>query len=196
MVFRSKNILNSFSRWFNLLVSPEIEWSVIAKESKRVQSIFITFLFPITIVCSLITFAGFLIHNQSISNSIARFFVSFLSLNLGFYASGKMIKLLAPNFQLQVKMETIYPLIIYSGAIFCLFHSLAKLFTPNSFLEQFSLVFQLYFIRVLWLGISPMLPISKNKKSGFTIMASLLILILPLVFERMFSIIFKLPITI
>lgn len=196
MAFHSKNILNSFSRWFNLLISPAREWAVIAKESNPVPSIFITFSFPVTAICSLISFCGALLHTGSFSIGIAQFFISFLSLNIGFYTSGKMIKLLAPNFQLQIQSETIYPLIIYSGAIFCLFHSLAKLFTPYSFLNQISLVFELYFIRVLWLGISPLLPISKNKKSGFTIMASLLILILPLLFERMFSIIFKLPITI
>ncbi len=196
MIFRSKNILNSFTRWLNLLISPAIEWEVIAKETYRVQSIFITFLFPVTAICSAISFAGALIHSGSLLIGISQFFISFLSLNLGFYASGKMIKLMAPNFQLQIKSESIYPLIIYSGAIFCLFHSLAKLFTPYSFLNQISLVFELYFIRVLWLGISPLLPISQNKKAGFTIMVSLLILILPLLFERMFSIIFKLPVTI
>lgn len=160
------------------------------------KSIFIHFAFLVIAVCSLISSIGALIHTENLSIGISQFIVSFISLNLGFLTTGKMIELLAPNFQLQIKPSSIYQLIVYSGAVFCLFHSLAKLFSPYSFLNQICLVFELYFIRVLWLGISPLLPIAENKKPGFTIVASLLILVLPLIFERMFSVIFKLPVTI
>ncbi|MFA9372002.1 MAG: YIP1 family protein [Labilibaculum antarcticum] len=196
MNFRPKNIKHSLSRWLNLLIDPKKEWDIIAQELNTVRSIFIRFAFPVITVCSLLAFAGGLIHTGSLSIGISQLAVSFLSLNLAFFVAGKMIKLLAPNFQLEIKSETIYQLIIYSGSIFCLFHSLAKLFPNYSFLNQICLVFELYFIRVLWLGIPPLLTLSENKKPGFTIMASLLILVLPLIFERMFSIIFKLPVTI
>ncbi|PKQ65133.1 hypothetical protein BZG02_04715 [Labilibaculum filiforme] len=196
MNFRIEYLLNSFSRWQHLLLDPKKEWKAIAQEKTNMKSIFIQFAFPVVAICSLLSFIGVLIHTGSISNSISQLVVSFISLNLGFYTVGKMIELLAPNFQLQIKLSTIYQLIIYSGAVFCLFHGLAKLFSPYSFLNQICLVFELYFIRVLWLGISQLLNISENKKPGFTIVVSLLILVLPLIFERMFSVIFKLPVTI
>lgn len=192
----AKNIKYFLSRWIKLLIDPKKEWDTIAQEIITVKSIFISFAFPVIAVCSLLSFAGGLIHTRSLSIGISQLAVSFLSLHLAFFIAEKLIKLLAPNFQLKIKSETIYQLIIYSGSIFCLFHGLAKLFPTYSFLNQICLVFELYFIRVLWLGISPLLSISENKKPGFTIMASLLILVLPLIFERMFSIIFKLPITI
>ncbi len=196
MKFQAKNIKNSFSRWLNLLLDPKKEWEIIAQEVNTVKSIFINFAFPIIAICSLLSFTGSLIHTGSLRISISQLAVSFLSLYLAFFAAGKMIKLLAPNFILEIKYVTIYQLIIYSGSIFCLFHGLAKLFTSDSLLNQISLVFELYFIRVLWLGLSPLLTISENKKPGFIITASLLILVLPLIFERMFSIIFRLPVTI
>lgn len=196
MNFLIKNTIHSFTRWLNLLIMPEKEWEIIAQEKSTVKSIFIRFAFPIITFCSLLSFIGVFIHTNNLGNAISQLLVSFISLNLGLYITGKMVMLLAPNFQLKIKYETIYQLIIYGGSIFCLFHSTAKLFHTNSFLDQMCLVFELYFIRVLWLGISPLFLISKNKKTSFTIMASLLILILPIIFERMFSIIFKLPITI
>jgi hypothetical protein len=196
MKFQAKNIKYSLSRWLSLLLDPKKEWETIAQEVNTVKSIFINFAFPIIAICSLLSFTGSLIHTGSLRISISQLAVSFLSLYLAFFAAGKMIKLLAPNFRLEIKYLTIYQLIIYSGSIFCLFHGLAKLFTSDSLLNQISLVFELYFIRVLWLGLSPLLTISENKKPGFIITASLLILVLPLIFERMFSIIFRLPVTI
>ncbi|MDQ1771330.1 DUF1282 domain-containing protein [Labilibaculum sp. A4] len=196
MNFRIQNTIYSFSRWLNLLIEPKKEWEAIALETPNVKSIFIYFAFPVIAVSSLLSSIGAFIHTGSLSIGISQFVVSFISLNLGFLTAGKMIELLAPNFQLQIKTSTIYQLIVYSGAVFCLFHSFAKLFSPYSFLNQICLVFELYFIRVLWLGISPLLPIAENKKPGFTIVACLLILVLPLIFERMFSVIFTLPVTI
>lgn len=196
MNIHAKNIKHSFTRWFKLLIDPKREWEIIAQEQTTVKSIFISFAFPVIAVCSLLSFSGGLIHTKSLSIASSQFAVSFLSLNLAFYSAGKLIKLLAPNFQLEIKPATIYQLIIFSGSIFCMFHGLSKLFSTYSFLNQICLVFELYFIRILWLGISPLIPIAENKKAGFTIMGSLLILVLPLLFERMFSIIFKLPVTI
>lgn len=196
MNFQAKDIKHSLQRWLNLVMDPKKEWETIAQEVKTVKSIFIYFAFPVIAICSLLSFTGSFIHTGSLRIGIFQLIVSFFSLNLAFFAVGKMIKLLAPNFQLEMKSTTIYQLVIYSGSIFCLFHGFAKLFPTYSFLNQICLVFELYFIRVLWLGIPLLLPISKNKKPGFTIMASLLILVLPLIFERMFSIIFRLPVTI
>lgn len=196
MNIHPKNIKYFLSRWLKLLIDPKKEWNLITQEVDTAKSIFISFAFPVIAICSLLSFAGGFIYTGSLSIGISQLAVSFLSLHLAFFVAGKLIKLLAPNFQLEIKYETIYQLIIYSGSIFCLFHCLAKLFPTYSFLNQICLVFELYFIRILWLGISPLLPISENKKPGFTIMASLLILVLPLIFERMFSIIFKLPVTI
>jgi len=196
MNIHSKNIKHFLSKWLKLIIDPKKEWDLIAQETNTVKSLFISFAFPVISVCSLLSFAGGFIYTGSLSVGISQLVVSFLSLHLAFFTAGKLIKLLAPNFQLDIKSKTIYQLIIYSGSIFCLFHGLAKLFPTYSFLNQICLVLELYFIRILWLGISPLLPIPENKKPSFTIMASLLILILPLIFERMFSIIFKLPVTI
>lgn len=196
MTLRPNTIAHSFTRFINLIIRTKKEWELIAQEEKSTKSLFISFAIPIILFCSAFAFTGAYIHSKNLTTGIAQFFVSFLSLNLGLYSAAKIIILLSPNFQLQIKAETIFKLVIYSGIVFCLFHGLSKLFNSYSFLNQICLLCELYFIRVLWLGTSPLLPIAENKKPGFTIMASLLILVLPLIFERMFSILFKLPVTI
>ena len=196
MSYRSRNIINSFFRFRNLLFLPKKEWERVAHEHSQIKELFLRFAFPIITLCSLIAFAGMMIHKQGLGIGISQFFVAFLSFNLGIYSAAKIIELLAPNFQIQIKSEIIFQLVIYSASIFCLFHGIAKLFSPYSFLNQISLILELYFIRILWLGTAPLLPLSESKRPGFTIMASLLILVLPLIFERMFSIIFRLPVTI
>ena len=196
MKYRSQTIIHSFSRLLNLFIIPKKEWNAIAQEETSVKSLFLYFAIPLIAACSIISFFGVLIHTKSIGVSISQLFVSFFSLIVGLFFAAKIIILLAPNFQLTIKPYIIFQLIIYSGAAFCVFHGIAKLFSPYSFLNQICLLCELYFIRILWIGTTPLLPIAENKKPGFTIMASLLVLVLPLIFDRMFSILFKLPVTI
>lgn len=196
MKYSSKTIIHSFYRLAKLLHNPKMEWNTIAQENSSIKTLFLSFAIPVIAVCAIVSCFGVLIHTKSIGISLSQLFVSFLSLNVGLFCAAKIILLLAPNFQLKIAPRIIFQLIIYSGAVFCLFHGIAKLFSPYSFLNQISLLFELYFIRILWIGTKPLLPIAENKKPGFTIMASLFILVLPLLFERMFSIIFKLPVTI
>lgn len=191
MKYRSQTIIHSFTRLLNLFANPKKEWDTIAQEEITTKSLFLSFAIPVIAICSAISFIGVLIHTKSVSVSFSQLFVSFLSLNFGLFFAAKIIILLAPNFQLKIKPYIIFQLIVYSGAAFCLFHGIAKLFSPYSFLNQISLLLELYFVRILWVGTTPLLPIAENKKPGFTIMASLLVLVLPLIFDRMFSILFK-----
>ncbi|GEM_PF-2266913 len=196
MSYKSKSILNSIFRLRNLFLTPKQEWERITPEEYKTSELFLKFAFPIIAISSLISGIGIFIHSKNLLTAISYFFVDFLSLNLGLYCAAKIIILLTPNFQLKIKPDVIFKLVIFSASVLCIFHGSANLFTAKSFLNQLCLIFELYFIRILWLGTAPLLPIAENKRPGFTIMASLLILVLPLIFERMFSILFKLPVTI
>jgi len=190
------NFLKTIIRMQNLLVNPKKEWERIAIENLKIKQIFLKFAFSLVVFCSLISFIGVMIRQRSIGVGISMFFVSLLSLLAGIYTAAKFVDWLTPNFQLKIKSEIIFQLVIYSASIFCLFHASSKLFTTYSFLRQIILLAELYFIRILWIGTGLLLSVTDNKRPGFTIMASLLIIVLPLIFERMFSILFKLPITI
>ncbi|RUT78518.1 hypothetical protein [Ancylomarina longa] len=190
------NLLNTIIHLQNLLFTPQKEWERIAAENLGIKQIFLKFTFPLITICSLISFTGVLIRQQGIGIGVSMFFVSLFSLLAGIYTSAKFIEWLLPNFQLQIQSEIIFQLVIYSASIFCLFHGASKLFATYSFLRQICLLTELYFIRVLWIGTGSLLSIPNNKRPGFTIMSSILVIVLPLIFERMFSILFKLPITI
>ena len=196
MAYNSRSALNSVFRLRNLLFTTKSEWERITPENTPTKELFLNFAFPIVVLCSIIAGFGTWIHEESIALAIARVLVDFLAMNIGFFCAAKIIILLLPNFQLAIDDDIIFKLVIYSASVFCLFHGIAHLFSPDSFLNQMSLLMELYFIRILWLGTSPLLPIAENKRPGFTVMASLLILVIPLIFERMFSILFRLPLSI
>ncbi len=196
MKYNSKSVLNSLFRTRNLALTPKREWERIATENSSTKELFRNFSFPVIALCAIIAAGGTYIHTKDVLIAGSKLFVDFLALNLGLYCAAKLIVLLTPNFQLQINENVIFKLVIYSASIFCVFHGLAQLFTPFSFLNQICLLLELYFIRILWLGTASILPIANNKRPGFTVMASLLILVLPLIFERMFSILFRLPLTI
>ncbi|NOU61036.1 hypothetical protein [Marinifilum caeruleilacunae] len=196
MEYNSKGVLNSLFRTRNLLLTPKREWERIAPESSTTKELFRNFAFPVIAICAIIAAGGTYIHTKEVWVSVAKFFVDFLALNLGLFCAAKLIVLLSPNFQLSIKAEVVFKLVIYSASVFCIFHGIAQLFSPFSFLNQICLLLELYFIRILWLGTSSILPIANNKRPGFTVMASLLILVLPLIFERLFSILFRFPLTI
>ncbi|MGQ1910234.1 hypothetical protein ACT3CE_10625 [Marinifilum sp. RC60d5] len=190
MNYNSKNLLSSFFRLRNLLLTPKSEWERIAHEKLRPEKLFLNFAFPVIAISSIISAVGIFIHTHDIVSTLSRFFVEFLSLNIGLFVAARIIILLTPNFQLKIASGIIFKLVLYSASVFCIFHGLANLFSPYSFLNQICLLSELYFIRILWLGTTPLLPIADNKRPGFTFTASLLILALPLIFERMFSILF------
>lgn len=196
MEYNSKGVLNSLFRTRNLLLTPKREWERIAPEDSSTKELFRNFAFPVMAICALIASGGNYIHNKEILVAVSKFFVDFLAFNLGLYSAAKLIILLSPNFQISIKPELIFKLVIYSASAFCIFHGIAQLFGSASFLNQICLLLELYFIRILWLGTSSILPIANSKRPGFTVMASLLILVLPLIFERLFSILFRLPLTI
>lgn len=191
-----QTFIHSFIRLRNLLFSTTNEWEIIALENKKTNALFFSFAFPIIAFSALLSFVGIALYSKSWGIGISQFFVTFLALNIGLFVSAKIIQLLTPNFQIQVKDEKIFQLIIYSASIFCLFHGMAKLFLTLGFLHQICLVLKLYFIRALWQGSKALLPLHENKRPSFIIMASLLVIVIPIIFERLFSIIFNLPVTI
>ncbi|WP_421920527.1 hypothetical protein [Marinifilum sp.] len=196
MEYNSKGVLNSFFRTLNLLLTPKREWERIALESNTTKELFRSFAFPLIAFCAIIAASGTYIYSKELWVAVVKLFVDFMALNLGLYCAAKLTILISPNFQLVIKSELVFKLVIYSASAFCIFHGLAQLFSPFSFLNQICLLFEMYFIRILWLGTLSILSIANNKRPGFVVMASLLILVLPLLFERLFSILFRFPLTI
>lgn len=196
MKYNSKSVLNSIFRTRNLLLSTKNEWERIASETSIINDLFRNFAFPVTFLCAIIASIGTYIHSQDAIIALSKLFVDIFALNLGIYGAAKLILLLSPSFQLSIKDDLVFTLVVYSSSIFCVFHGIAQLFSPYSFLNQISLLLELYFIRILWIGTESLLPINNSKRPGFIVMASLLILVIPLIFERMFSILFRLPLTI
>ena len=175
----------------NLIIDPVKTWEKQSSNDKTIRELFYRYLLVIIFCSSLFVFIGVIIQTESLSQAIAQFVIVFISLLLGIYFSAKLLVITAPNFINEVCVRQIFKWTIYSASVFVLFHGLAQLFTPYSFLNQICLLMELYFIRLLWLGHKQMRAVSDNKRLGYISLAGLFILVFPLICERIFLVVFQ-----
>ncbi|MCZ4694399.1 hypothetical protein DWB61_04135 [Ancylomarina euxinus] len=175
----------------NLLFDPVRTWEKLSLKEELISDLLYKFLSIIVFCSSLFAFIGILVQTSSMVRAIVQFIIVFVSLMVGVYFAAKLLIITAPNFMGEVKMHRIFQWTIYSSSAFVLFHGLSQLFTPYSFLNQLCLFLELYFIRLLWIGLKPVLAIPENKKLGYMFLAGMFILVLPLICERILLVLFQ-----
>lgn len=188
------NLTKVITRTRSIILDPKSEWSAIAEKEQSKKELYINYALPLIGISSLFTFVGVLVNHQSLTNALLQMLIVFLSLSGGLYIAASIIKELAPNFNGSKNENRNFMLVIYAASIFCIFHSAANMFSTFSFFRQLFILIELYFIRLLWLGSSPLLQIPNSKKAGFTLIAAIIILIIPLILERMLSILLNVSI--
>ncbi|MFA8432954.1 MAG: YIP1 family protein [Marinifilaceae bacterium] len=194
MKIHSINLTHVFHRTRSIILNPKAEWDIIAQKEQNKKELYLNYALPLISICSLLAFSGILINYSDLTHALSQMLIVFLSLSGGLFLAATIIKELAPNFNGSKNENRNFMLVIYAASIFCIFHSAANMFSLFSFFRQLFLLVELYFIRLFWLGISPLLQMPENKKAGFTLISALIILIIPLILERMLSILFNVPI--
>jgi len=184
-------IFSVLTRFVNLLTDPVKAWKKRSLQEESVRDLFLNFVLWFVFWCALFVFFGVWIQMGNIQLAIMQFLIVFVSLALGLFFAGKLMVLMAPNFMPKVNANRIFQWVVYSATVFAFCHGLAQLFSPYSFLNQLCLLMELYFIRLLWIGVKQMLPVHDNKRIGFVFLAGIFILVLPLISERILSVLFK-----
>ena len=182
---------STLALFVNLLIDPVKIWEKLSLKDESIHDLFYKFLSIIVFCSSLFAFAGVLIQTSNIVRAIVQFIIVFVSLILGLYFAAKLLVITAPNFMSEVQTRRIFQWTIYSASVFVLFHGLAQLFTPYSFLNQLCLFLELYFIRLLWVGLRQMLEMSENRRIGYMFLAGMFVLVLPLICERILLVVFQ-----
>jgi len=182
---------SALALFINLLIDPVKTWEKLSLKDESISDLLYKFLSIIVFCSSLFAFIGILIQTTSIVRAIVQFIIVFVSLMLGLYFAAKLLVITAPNFMRKVQILRIFQWTIYSASVFVFFHGFAQLFTPYSFLNQLCLFLELYFIRLLWIGLRQLLAISENKRLGYMFLAGMFILVLPLMCERILLVIFQ-----
>lgn len=178
----------------DIIFSSTQKWKRIDSSNKTSLEIYIQFGIPIYIFSSLLSFTGAFINSYPWNYAILKMISVFLALSLGVFFSACLIQYISPK-RLNTKHKTQYfKLVIYSVTVLALLKGLANLFPEFSFLKQIINLGELYFIRIFWLGLEPMLNLDNSKKISFTIISALIIAVSIMMIEKIFNMIFNIPI--
>jgi len=184
-------IFSVLALFWNLLTDPVKAWERRSLKEESVGDLFSNFVLWFVFWCALFVFFGVWMQVGKIPMAFFKFLITFISLTLGLFLAAKLLVIMAPNFMPKVDANRIFQWVFYSATVFAFCHGLAQLFSPYSFLNQLCLLLELYFVRLLWIGVKEMLPVPENKRIGFVFLAGIFILVLPLICERLFSIMLK-----
>lgn len=185
--------INKFlNRFKNLILDSKNEWIKIEKENSTRKALLTEFLIPFSLLCGIIAFTGSIIDDK-LYTSITIFIVTIISIYAGIYSSILIFKEVSTSNK-NLPIGAGEKIIIYSSAIYFLFHAIAYFFNEGSTLRAILQLAQFLCVIPIWGGIEPILRIPKANKIGYTVFIVLLITILPTLFDKLFSIILEVPV--
>ena len=169
--------MNLIERVKNILITPKTEWDVINGETATTQSLFMSYVLPLSLVAAVgsllkgLLFAGVLGLKYFIISAVIAFIASIVA----FYVSVIIVDMLAPSFGSEKNMGKSAQLVAYSG-------------TPSyvggllSFIPVIgwlvSLAAWAYGIYIMYLGIGPLKKTPEDKKVVYMIVAFLIMIVL------------------
>lgn len=184
------NLQYIYDRTKQLLFKPESEWDIINDEYTGVKEILKGYLIPLTaIVSAIVLLFSFL--EYSIWQSVCIAIINFLSAIAGTWCSFLFCREYLNNKAGDAE-NTALNLIVYSSALFILFHSLATAF-GSGFFGQLMLLSSLLFIRTLYIGINKIDLKTAAQKKNLLIISALSIIFIPVIIKKLLMILFHIP---
>jgi len=169
------DLIECFLRARNFITSPGEEWQVIIEEQANRSVVIRNYLLPFIFLLAITTFLGiFLFRNYvTVSIMVLGAVVNSLGAFLSIYISAWIINELAPRFESKKDFTSSFKLATYSYTAVFITHSIASLLLPLYFI----VIFGLYSVYVLWMGLGPMMETPKESRLIYGIICSLTILV-------------------
>ena len=169
------DLIEFFQRAKNFITSPVEEWQVIKEEQASRSGVVRNYVLPFIFLLAITTFLGiFLFRNYvTISIMVLGAVVTSLGAFLSIYISAYIINELAPRFESKKDFTSSFKLATYSYTAVFITHSIASLLLPLYFI----VIFGLYSVYVLWMGLGPMMETPKESRLIYGIICSLTILV-------------------
>jgi hypothetical protein len=160
-------VTHTYKHILHLFIQPEKAWKSIEIEDSSPKQLFLILILPLLLLMAICNFSGYQLFDQNPSQHINMHLFSasatFLFSILSIYISTLLVSKFAHFDNKTKRFNTAFTLISYSFVPGILFNSLAFLFPTISYLTILSL-FSFY---ILYKGISPILSIPDDKKSGY-----------------------------
>ena len=156
-----------------IIAKPGEEWDKIIDEPEDTNEIFIHYAVPLIALGAITTFIG-----KAAMSSITGYegfmlaISYFISTVVGLYVSAIVLSELAPSFDTIRDFKKSVKLIIYSSTPALAAAVIASLHPGLSFIGLFGF----YSLYLFWLGLPKLLDTSEDKKVGFVLVASLIII--------------------
>jgi len=169
------DLIEFFQRAKNFITSPVEEWQVIKEEQASRSGVVRNYVLPFIFLLAITTFLGiFLFRNYvTISIMVLGAVVTSLGAFLSIYISAYIINELAPRFESKKDFTSSFKLATYSYTAVFITHSIASLLLPLFFI----VIFGLYSVYILWMGLGPMMETPKESRLIYGIICSITILV-------------------
>ena len=178
-----------FPRITGILSSSKTEYQLIAKENKPVKEIFTLYLLPLTALVALAAFIGwgfigysyFGEHYRIVGDGVKMAIAQFVLLAGSIFITASVIYLLAENFGSRKNFDKAFALVLYActpSLIGGLFHLIPKI-------SWMALLCSLYSFYLLYLGFKPLLQTPEEKKTSFSVISILTLIVVSIVIQRL-----------
>lgn len=176
-----------FIRLKNLLINTNKEWKNIADEDREGKEVISKFALPLIGFLTLASFVGSLFNNQifDFEVSIKVALTDFLSAYGSVYLSMLLINLAKPLFHLQTNTSRTLSFVGYTYGLIFGIEILTNLF-PEFYLLRILVVYTLF---IIWEGVAPMFKVREEQRTGFALVCSLIILVLPFLLDYLLKLI-------
>ena len=174
---------NLFLTVFYLVFFPQNAWEKAIEKDETEQDFINNFLFPIFGLIAVTTFVGgvWIAVNADIRMALKQTMVAVSALFGGFYLVSYLLNELFPTFGLTKNVTPARKFVGYSSV------ALYLLFFVMPLIPEFSIAwfFVIYTCWIVYVGSSAFLKVSEHKRMIFTVIASLLIVLVPLIIKTL-----------
>lgn len=169
------NLKQLWTRLFNLLRNPKMEWEIIRDEKLDRDALYKMYLIPYCLIYALSFFVGGLIwaENESLGEIVGQTLIDFAVPCGSIIALSYAIDRLSVNFDSTKDLVLSTKLAIFSIVPFIFFMTIGNVIQvqPINGLMRLASVYSLY---VLWLGFKPVLGTVTEQRLGYTVLTVLI----------------------
>lgn len=176
-----------FIRLKNLVLFTNKEWKNIAEEEREGKDVINQFSLPLIGFLTLASFIGSLFNNQGFDfqTALKLSLTNFLSAYGSIYLAMLLINLAKPMFHLQTVSSKTLAFVGYAYALYFAIEILTNLF-PEFYLLRILIIYTVF---IIWEGVIPMFKVKEEQRTGFTLLSSLIILLIPFLLDYILKLI-------
>ena len=181
-----------------IFFNPKIEYQIIATENKPATAIFTSYVLPLAALVAFAAFIGWGFigysyngqHYRIVGDGFKMAIAQFILMAGCIFSTASVIYVIAENFNSQKNFDKAFSLVSYASTpslIGALSHLIPKI-------SWIALILSLYSFYLLFLGLKPMLHTSEEKKTSFSIIGILTLIVVSLVTQRLIRVILNIDV--